>query len=256
MRGKIGNLDFYERNGEAFVKKSASTSKAQRKQPNFRRSTENEREFGAAAAAGAALRDGLSGVSKAYADNELSNRLTALFRKMLKRGTGIRGKRPIEVSANPGMLRGLELNRKISLSSVFNASGHSVTVPASRDEATWDIPAFDPDTYITWPQGATHFKFTLAISVLSDYEYDPAAEDYVAIDSGINCRGTVVRSPDYALDVPLAAPVSITASLPAGTVLTAASSLIVCQGIEFYQEVSAQLYILASGNAMRIHDLY
>jgi hypothetical protein len=49
---------------------------------------------------------------------------------------------------------------------------------------------------------------------------------------------------------------SIVSTLPGAPVLNASSVLISCIGIEFYQSVSGMQYLLASGNAMKIKDVF
>ena len=116
FEGTLGGLTYYEKDGQSIVKVKSSLSKSRiEKDPNFKRTRENMKEFGGAARASKALRDALITVVRTMGDTYLSARLTGIMRKMLNTGSGLRGQRTINILANKDLLEGFELNKKDAL---------------------------------------------------------------------------------------------------------------------------------------------
>jgi hypothetical protein len=58
------------------------------------------------------------------------------------------------------------------------------------------------------------------------------------------------------LDSPLAGTTTVVATLPGSPTMTADVSAANVIGIEFYQEVNGSYYLFASGNAMKIANVF
>jgi hypothetical protein len=257
VSGDIGDVNFFEKDGQKFMRQTTSLDKERiETAPEFKRTRENMREFGGAAVIGKSLRVGLANVLKRYADSRFTSRLTRIFKQIQKSATtGERGKRPIAVLANKGRLVGKSLHKDELLESVFSAP-FTVTPNVGRNEATLDVPIFDADALVTAPSGATHFKLVLVVTCLSDHYFDAADEAYVPMDPDLSTLNAMATSAALPVDAPLAAPVQLVATLPGNPTMTSSSGLVVCVGIEFYQDVVGVLYILAQSNGMRIVNIF
>jgi hypothetical protein len=223
--------------------------------PEFERTRENMNEFGACAKAGKSVRSGLSQLMKQMSDSQVTGRLTSIMKKInLEDQTEARGYRKIEISTQQSHLRGFEFDKNISLNGILNAP-YSVTNTVGRDSGSFIIPGFNPANLISSPSGATHFRLITSVSVISDFEYNAATNSYDPMHPEINELSDVKFS-GY-LDLNAAVPATtITATLPGGAAATNDTSVLQCIGIEFYQKVGANYYLFASGNCLRIEDVF
>jgi hypothetical protein len=256
LKGNIGGISFYRSEGEDLAKTANGPSKDKiLSDPAFVRTRENNTEFGASATAGKAMRLALVTAIQSMGDPRLASRLTKMFKEINLKGTGVRGQRPITLSANRTMLENIDFNGNISFSSVFNAP-FSFTNNAARLQGTITIPAFSPASFIHAPSGATHFRLLEAIGVVSDYSFNATTQHYDATDPLLNTLGAINYSAVTALNS--AAPVnfSLVATLPGTPTMTATASVVQCVGIEFFQRVGANDYLLAQGNCMKSVKLF
>lgn len=221
----------------------------------FARTRENMSEFGGCASAAKSVRVGLAQIIKQFSDSRLTGRLTALMKQInLEDVTSPRGERKIEVSANQGVLSGLNFNDNLSLSGIFNAPYTLSNTPA-RDSATFTIPAFNPANLIVAPAGATHFRLVNAITVVSDWVFNSATGKYEPTDGSLSELSDVQYS-NY-LDLNAVTPAAaITTTLPGSPTMTGTVSVLNCIGIEFYQQVGSNYYLFASGNALRVDTVF
>ncbi|CAM1352168.1 hypothetical protein [Tenacibaculum ascidiaceicola] len=253
--GNIGGVSFYTSNGEYLARMAGGPTKERiQSDPNFARTRENNTEFGGAAKVGKALRTALSGVLQIMAGSRLAAQLTRIFKTINLKGAGVRGKRPITLSANKELLAGLDLNNKLSLTSVFTAP-YTASINADRNEVTYEIPAFNPANFIVAPTGATHFKLIAAVGLVSDYVYDDGASTYEPTVAEQNSIGIVANDTVKPLDSNSSA-ITLTATIPGGVVTDAEVSVIACLGIEFYQQVGGTDYLLSQGNTMKVTNVF
>ena len=221
----------------------------------FARTRENMSEFGGCASAAKSIRVGLAQIMKQYADSRLTGRLTALMKQInLEDIASPRGERSIEISANQSVLSGLNFNENVSLSGIFNAP-YSLTNTPARDSASFTIPGFNPANLISAPAGATHFRLVSAITVASDWKFNATTGKYEPTDPTLSELSDVQFSGYLDLNAPVPNTV-ITSTLPGGPAMTATVSVLNCIGIEFYQQVGANYYLFASGNALRADNLF
>lgn len=255
LKGNIGGISLYQSGGQDLARMANGPSKERiASEPNFRRTRENNIEFGGAATVGKALRLSLAAALQTMGEPRLAAKLTALFKEMNLHGPGARGQRAITPSTNAFMLTNFDFNSKTPLSSVFNAP-FSVSNNAARDQGDITVPNFSPDSFIEAPQGATHFRILQALGVVSDYVFDPNTNRYEPLEPALNMIGDVTYSTTEALG---ATPVTfaLTTSLPGTPTMTADASVVQCLGIEFFQRVGTVDYILAQGNAMKVVKVF
>jgi hypothetical protein len=253
--GNIGGMSFYTSNGEYLARTAGGPTKERiATGSNFVRTRENNAEFGGAAKVGKALRTALSSVIQTMGGSTLTASLTKLFKSINARASGTRGQRPIALSANKTQAKGLELNNRISFTSVFNAP-FTATTDADRVEVTFTIPSFIPINFINAPAGATGFRIAAAVGWLSDYSYDSSTLSYEPDVPDQNSLGITSYSAVQPIDN-TGTTITLTATAPGGLVPDAGVSVLACLGIEFYQKVDTVDYLLAQGNAMRVVEVF
>jgi len=256
LKGKIGDLSFYENDGKSLARLKGGVDKNRiNSDPAFKRTRENMKEFGGSAKVGKSLRLGLVSVIKAFGDRKLVGRVVKIMKAINARGAGDRGQRSFEIVTNKDLLVGFELNETDVLGSAFNAP-YTITPNADRNEVSLDIPDFDADNFVTAPEGATHFRIVSAISVLSDFVFNPTTSAYEATDPTVNEEGIVVKSSEISISGLVGSATTLLATLPGAPTIPPTSGLLACVGIEFLQELNGSFYLLASGNAMRIVDVF
>ena len=253
--GNIGGMSFYTSNGEYLARTSGGPTKERiATGANFVRTRENNAEFGGAAKVGKAFRTSLNSVIQTMGGSTLTASLTRLFKSINTKADGLRGERPIALSTNKAQAKGLELNEKVSFTSVFNAP-HSVTTDADRTEVTFTMSSFVPKTYINPPAGATGFRIAGAVGWLSDYSFDSSTLSYEPDFPEQNSYSIVAYSQVQPIDNNNTT-ITLKASALQGVVPQSGISVICGLGIEFYQKVNGIDYLLAQGNALRIVEVF
>ncbi|WP_417873621.1 hypothetical protein [Xanthomarina gelatinilytica] len=150
------------------------------------------------------------------------------------------------------MFKGFKFNKNLPLKSVFYAPYTLPTINASRDVVDWTVTDFDTDTFITPPEGATHFKLILAVGYVDNYEYVPAMKSYEPEDDLVNGRGASTASNPIPLGGMVGSDTVLQVDLSSLGAIPASTSIFVGIGIVFYQDTNGELYELAQGNTMII----
>lgn len=255
--GNLGGISHYKMKGVAgdLAKIATGPSKDQiMNDPSFKRTRENNMEFGGSAKAGKAFRQGLSSVIKKFSDPQVTGRITKIFKAINLEGTGARGERNIDLSLHKNNLNGFEFNKNLSFEGVYTAP-YTLTETATRDESAMDIPAFNPWDSIDAPNGATHFRLINGIATVSNYKYNDVERTYEAVEPTLDSLNAIEYSAYLPLDTAVVA-TTITSTLAGAPVLTADVSVANVVGIEFYQEVGGQYYLFASSNAMQVGKVF
>lgn len=256
LDGKIGGISFYRAFGEDLAKTANGPSKERiATDPAFIRTRENNVEFGGSATAAKALRLALITALQTMGDPRLPARLTKLFKEINAKGVGVRGQRPITVSANRVMLENMEFNIRDSFSSIFNAP-FTFTNTAPRTSGTITVPNFLPSSFVHAPAGATHFRLVTAIGVVSDYNYNSGTGKYEPTDPTLNTLNSVVYGAVTSLSSTTPVSFSLVATLTGTLTMTATVSVVQCIGIEFFQRIGTTDYLLAQGNSMKTVKLF
>lgn len=251
LEGNLGGISFYVADGKFLARMANGPSKERiTSDPAFKRTRENNKEFGGSAKVAKALRLSLGGLMQTMAGSRLVSSLTALFKSINLKGSGTRGKRPIRASLHKPMLNNLEFNRKISFSTVFSAP-FTKSNNTERTEGTIQIPSFLPDSAINAPAGATHFRLVTALGVVSDYVHDDGTNTYEPVVPEQNSVGAIQYSPYRSLSQSSNA-ITLTATLADITAVDNDCTVVQTLGIEFYQEVDGEYYLFAQDNAMKV----
>jgi len=255
LEGNLGGISFYQSAGQSLARVATGPSKERiSKDKAFKRTRENNNEFGGSAKAGKALRLAMGGLMQTMGSARVTAQLTALFKAINLKGTGARGKRPIKLSTNKAMLKNFEFNSGISFNSVFSAP-FTVAINTPRNEATVTIPDFLPDNVVNAPAGATHFKLVAAIGIVSDYTFDTSVNSYGPSQPTQDTAGHTIASAYFPLDQAVSALTLVPTLASLGTINAACSS-VVTLGIEFYQQVDTQYYLFAQDNAMKVVNVF
>ena len=223
--------------------------------PGFIRTRENMSEFAACANAGKSVRIGLSALMKQMTDSQFTGRLTAIMKKInIEDGSEARGQRAVLVSQQPQYLKGLDFNRNISFNGVFSAP-FTLTANVDKNESTLNVPAFNPLNFLNIPSGATHFRIINAISVISDFVFNPATGSYEPAEPLLNEISNISYSPYIPVDT-VTTLVDVVATLPNAPTITTNVAVLGSIGIEFYQQVGVNYYLFNAGNAMKIQEVF
>jgi hypothetical protein len=256
--GNLGGISHYKMKGVKgdLAKVANGPSKEQiATDPKFKRTRENNAEFGVSAKAGKSMRVGLASVIKNFADPQVVGRITKVFKAINLEGVGDRGKRPIDISLNKNHLIGFEFDKITSFSTIFTAP-FSCSENAARNESTLTIPSFVPLDYINAPAGATHFRILNGITVLSDVRWNNTSKTYEVVEPDMDTINILEYSNYLPIDSTIAGNTTIVAALPGAPTMSVDVSALNVIGIEFYQEVNGAYYLFASGNAMKVGNVF
>jgi hypothetical protein len=256
MKGKIGGVSFYKSGGVDLARVANGPSKEKiAKDPAFKRTRENNVEFGGCATVVKALRLAIGEAKISKADAGLVARMVKLFKEINLNGTGSRGQRSIDLVANAVLLTNFEFNTRTSFTSVFNAP-YSVSYPVGRDQATITVASFLPSSFVNAPSGATHFRIFAVLCTLSDYNYDAVTGRYTPTDPTIDMLNVEVDSAVTSLSTTTPVTFTLHPILPGTPTMTATTAVVLCIGCEFFQHVGSIDYLLAQGDCMRVIKVF
>ncbi len=253
IKGSLGGLTFYEKDGKSLIKTAGGISKERiLNDPNFRRTRENMQEFGASATLGKALRNGFSGISREITTASIAGRITGMMKRINRVGPGNRGERAFEIVANKQLLEGFEFQKDLPLSTVFYAPFEAPELDANRSVTTWTVPDFNTGNYLQVPLGATHFKLALHTAVLSDYVFDSTEGAFQFVNPVENKQNATAFSTEIPVVGSVGTDITLTTDLGFSTPIPATAGVLIAIGILFYQEINSQYYALARNNALQI----
>ncbi|SFB90885.1 hypothetical protein SAMN04489722_101235 [Algibacter lectus] len=236
LKGTIGGISFYKTSdGHLAREKGGVDASRIANDPAFQRTRENGSEFGRAGKGGKVLRNAIRVLLQNAKDKRVVSRLTKDLLAIVKTdATNERGLRTVQ-DGNLSLLDSFEFNLNGKLGATLFAAYTKAYDRVSGD-ATLNIAAFSPVVRIAAPTGTTHFKVVMGASEL----------DFANETSTFENDETAVL-PYSTADT---APIALTVSLTANSILPVVQIL----GIEFYQEVNGQMYVLKNGthNALSI----
>lgn len=251
--GEVRHFKIKNKSGFFAGLKGGPTGTQVKNAPEFERTRENMNEFGGCAKAGKSVRNALAELMNQMGDGNIAGRLTRIMKKInLADESEARGYRAVLISTQRNYLKGLQFDNQHPFDVIFRAP-FVITTDASRNKADLNIPVFNPDVLISAPSGATHFRLVLAIAALSDFAYVASSNSYEPIEAALNELKDIQYSSYQELKVntPI---LNISAELPGAAVMTNDATLLICLGIEFYQKVGANYFLLNSGNSMKMVD--
>jgi len=257
--GTIGDIRHFKIKGlscnYAGLKGGASASQI-KNDPAFKRTRENMNEFGGCAMVGKSIRSGQAQLLKQMSDPQLTGRLTGIIKKInLEDKTEARGYRAVLVSQVPQYLVGLNFNKNRNFERVFFAP-FEMTADENRNVITLKVSDFAPMNYVNAPSGATHFRLINSISVISDFAYNGETGSYEPLDGSLNELGNVVYSDYIALNSTSMSNQNIENSLPGLPTMNENVSVLACVGIEFFQKIGENYYLLNEGNCLKIQSIF
>ena len=229
LEGTLDGLTFYKSQDGYLVRTKGGISKNRiLKDPAFKRTRENFKQFGLNAKAGALLRDSVGPILAKAKDSKLSSRMLKLMSDIKNfDSTSVRGQRSVHLglatAEGKQLLKGLDFNGRAHLQLVLNAN-------FSVDTTTGviEIPDFTTQEQLAATEGATHVSFRTAFVNLNfetgffNTIYSPVV--MLPIDL---IMSTVTLTPD---------------GVPAGDGIQLHLLL-----IEFYQEMNGVQYPLLNG---------
>lgn len=229
LDGTIGGITFYKsKDGYLAREKGGVSGERIANDPNFQRTRENGAEFGRAGKAGKVLRTSLRALLQNASDSRVVSRLTTEMVKVIQAdATNPRGQRNV-IDGEAELLQGFEFNINGKLGNTLYAPFTS-NIDRPSGALTVDIPAYVPINMIAAPGGTTHYKL-----ISAGVEIDFENETYVVADNS-----SAILPWDA----------TATAALNLSNNVTPASTkpLFLVLGVEFYQEVNAQMYPLKNG---------
>ena len=229
LDGTFGDINFYKRDGQHFARtKGGIKGERIKNDPKFVRTRENMAEFAHVGTVGKLFRRSIRPLIEKAKDSKVSIRLTGKMREIMKTDmVSNRGSRNI-ANGEIMFLKGFEFNKNGELNNTLFAKTESLIDLGSRsvEMSCSIIPVNDLRT----PQGATHFKLTIAGLAMNmqnpeEYELLTDAIDIKAIDND---------------QLNLNLSVSFTGNLAGRIVFQFIM-------IEFFQEVNGKFYILKNG---------
>jgi len=253
IKGSLGGLTFYEKDGKSLIKTTSGVSKERiMTDPKYKRTRENMMEFGASAKIGKSFRAGFITTNKIVGDVSLTGRVTGLMKQINKVGTGVRGQRSFDIMANKSLIEGFEFQKNLKLNSIFFAPYDSPSIDVNRSVIDLTIPDFHTEDLIHAPEGATHFQLLLTASALSNFVYDATENGYKFVSPIENERSSIVYSSQTPLGGMVGSDINLQVDLGFTSPLPASVGVLIGFGILFYQEINNQYYLLARNNVFRI----
>lgn len=230
LKGTIGGITFYKTSQDGHLAREKGGIEKSRimSDPAFQRTRENGSEFGRAGKAGKLLRTALRALLLNSSDGRMVSRLTREMVKVIQADlVSERGLRNV-IDGEAELLVGFEFNIRGKLGTSLYAPFTSA-IDRVSGEVTVDIPPFIPINMIAAPSGTTHFRI-----ISGGAEIDFEAETFV-----VETSETAILPWDAIATVAIAHTNQVTAA--------STKPIFLALGIEFYQEVNAQMYPLKNG---------
>ena len=159
IEGTLGNLTYYKTDKGYFIRKKSTLKRTRvKKDPAFRKSRENCKEFGRASKAGCLLRTALQPLLKNTWDGHVTGRLTREMLKVIQSDTRDKHGQRNAANGDPLLLQGFEFNSEAPLATVL-LTPLPAKINPETGQAAISLPQLVPSSDMVIPQGATHFKF-------------------------------------------------------------------------------------------------
>ncbi|WP_123846024.1 hypothetical protein [Chitinophaga lutea] len=218
LEGTIGNMTFYKSKDGYFARQKAAS-----KTNNSDRTRENMNEFARAVKAGKMIRTAFATIIRDVKDSYITRRLNQSLNQVVKTDTlSARGMRNI-IEGDISLLQGFEFNSDMALSSALLAP-YTTEINRTTGTLKVGIAPFVPAKLISAPEGATHYRFTIAGAMVNFLNGDQV---------------TAMKASDV---LPLAnqeaAPLSLEVQVPAAST----GALMLALGLSFFQEVNGVHY--------------
>lgn len=251
IKGNIGGLSFYQLNGKSIVRKSYGPSKETiQNNPAYKKLKNNNSEFAGATFMSKTIRLGLAEQSKQFQDTYMASRLTGACRTIIKNGDGETGKRKGNLLKMPKLLIGFPLIKNQPFTNRCSSKYKIQTPTNNRNQVTLSIPKINKTHFNQIPAGATHFKISLSIAIVSNYIFNTNTSKYQPVVKENNgygaCKSTILlplnqTNSDISISLPT------TNSSP----ITSQQAITVWLAISFFNKSNQRSNQIISGRAMQ-----
>jgi len=236
------------------AKKGGPTKKQIQKSPAYQPLRNNQREFGIASAQAKVVRHSLPDHLAKIGESYVSARLTALFRKIIQKGTGEVGRRPLLTSQYGKLLKGFEFNSNYPFKKVFKAK-FLLKPSSNQGHFIFHFPSYVPQEKIVAPPGATHFKFFAHLVALSDFDCNNPTQQYRPLSVQHHTNHATLKMSMRPLCRFSMEPSTTHISINNGIEISS-SALILIVGIQFFKYQDAQYEEMKTGNSMQIFETF
>lgn len=229
LKGTLGGISFYK-SGDGYLAREKGGVSASRiaNDPAFQRTRENGAEFGRAGSSGKLLRNALQVLLQKAKDRRTVGRLTKSMLAVIKTDTvNARGLRTVP-DGDMNLLKRFEFNINGKLDSTFFMPLQT-NIDRTAGQITLDIEAYQPTIRLVAPAGTSHYRLSLGGAEL-DFEQ----RNFV-----FGQEQTAIMPYD-STEIPTA---TLTADLTANSTFP----IVAVVGVEFFQEVSSEMYPLKNG---------
>lgn len=227
LNGTMDDLTFYKMNGEFYVRRKSSLNKKRVKKDNaFKNSREASNEFGASAKLAGIFRKEIMPFLLKDKQPYLNGKLTAVFQKMIQRGSGIKGRRI------PVWLNETENFVPINLNNAEHPHTYVSNQPVfSRQSVTLQIEV--PElSLLKHPTGASHYQIIYLI----------VRKPVIAIENE-NYIFSLDTNKINPINGPIT-PIGNQYSANMSVVLNQNHNYAICWGIQFYEKINNDMYEL------------
>ena len=167
LRGKIGGMNFFSRNGKHFVGAETGVDRKRFKNdPAFQRSRENNEEFKLAAAWNKSIRRALK--IKAFGvqtPGNVAKMQGKIYANIRTDETNDRGERQLQPQNLAQQLQDFEFTKDVAFGNAFTEA--ITATPNVSGNHIFTIDEHDSGAHVIAPINATHYQFT-AIAIYSD----------------------------------------------------------------------------------------
>lgn len=228
IEGTVGKITFTKTKEGIVVREKGGISASRiASDPAFRRTRENNQEFGNAGKTARMILTAIRETARAKADSRATGRLMKLLMAALKSDTvSKRGHRKI-TNGSPAMLEGFDMNVNATLAGTLYAP-YMLTTDRASGSFEISFPGIVNADSIKAPAGATDFSIA-ASCVVADFDG--------LVSTTTSATSSILQLANANSITPLQG------TFTAGTTLP----LLVTLSISFFQEVNGDHYLLSNG---------
>jgi hypothetical protein len=230
LEGTVGDMTYYKsKDGYLAKEKTSLNGDRIASDPKFKRTRENNAEFGAGGNAGKLMRHAVNALLKNAKDSKVVSRVTKTMIQIIKTDTvNKRGKRTV-TNGDMSLLKNFEFNAAAVLGATLYAP-YTTAIDRTAGTLSINLAAFIPSSAIIAPEGATHFKI---VSAGAEIDFDN--KNWVSANS---------ESALFPWDETVTTAINLVNTVTPGTTLPVFLFL----GIQFLQEVNGIQYPLLNGS--------
>ncbi|MBB4119917.1 hypothetical protein GGR32_002229 [Mesonia hippocampi] len=229
LRGTIGGISFYKTSdGYLAREKGGVSAKRIATDAAFQRTRENNAEFATAGKAGKLIRTAIQVLLQNAKDKRCVGRLTRNLLGVVKTdSSNARGARKVQ-DGNMQLLKGFEFNQNGKLGATL-FTPFECTLDRTAGTLSLQLASYQSAVRISAPQGTTHYRLNFAGASL---DFEQSNFNLGMEQTSILPHSTTEQAAS-----------TLTATVEADSVLPVIGVL----GVEFFQEVNAEMYPLKNG---------